>query len=63
MRKEAKSTKGLEIKKLNVIPNGKPAFVNPIKIGILLQEQKGVIVPSKAPMIFPFMPLYLLKIF
>ena len=39
---------GDDIKKLNVTPNGRPAVVNPIKIGIEEQEQKGVTVPSKA---------------
>ena len=57
-KNEAKSTKGEDIKKLNVIPIGNPALVNPINIGILEHEQNGVSVPSKAPKIFPLTPLY-----
>ena len=49
---EAKSTSGEEIKKEKVTPIGRPALVKPIKSGIEEQEQKGVIVPSKAPRIF-----------
>lgn len=53
---EAKSTKGEEIRKENVTPTGKPARVKPIKIGIDEQEQNGVMVPSKAPMILALIP-------
>src|SRR5665647_1482373 len=54
---DAKSTSGEDIRKEKVIPRGSPAELNPINIGILEQLQKGVIVPSKAPSIFPLMPL------
>ena len=47
-KSDAISTIGEDIKNENVIPKGKPALVNPIKIGILEQEQKGVTVPSSA---------------
>jgi hypothetical protein len=60
---EAKSTKGEEIKNENVTPIGNPAFVKPINIGIDEQEQKGVIVPNRAPTVFAPIPLNLLKIF
>ena len=60
---EAKSTSGEDIKNENVTPIGKPAFVNPMKIGIELHEQKGVTVPNNAPMIFAHTPLNLDKIF
>jgi len=60
---DAKSTKGDDIKKENVTPTGKPALVKPMKIGIDEQEQNGVTVPSKAPMIFPGKPLNLVNIF
>lgn len=50
------STKGEDIRNEKVTPNGRPAEVNPINIGILEQLQKGVIVPSKAPIILPFIP-------
>ena len=59
---EAKSTSGEDIKKEKVTPTGNPAFVNPIKIGIEEQEQNGVTVPSRAPIILAHMPLYLDKI-
>jgi hypothetical protein len=48
---DAKSTNGDDIKNENVTPTGKPAFVNPMKIGIDEQEQNGVTVPNKAPTI------------
>jgi hypothetical protein len=59
---EAKSTKGEDIKKENVTPTGKPAFVNPIKIGIDEHEQNGVTVPKSAPIEFAPTPLCLDKI-
>jgi hypothetical protein len=59
---DAKSTSGDDIKNENVTPTGNPAFVNPIKIGIDEQEQKGVTVPNKAPTKCPEMPLYLDKV-
>jgi hypothetical protein len=54
---DAKSTSGEDIRKEKVIPRGSPAEVKPINIGILEQLQNGVIVPSSAPRIFPFIPL------
>ena len=60
---DAKSTIGEEIRKEKVTPKGNPAEVNPIKIGILEQLQNGVIVPSSAPSIFPFIPFILPSIF
>ncbi len=51
-----KSTRGLEIKKLNVTPLDMPARVKPIKIGMEEHEQKGVTVPSRAPTAFAPMP-------
>ena len=54
---EAKSTNGDDIKNENVTPNGSPAEVKPINIGILEQLQKGVIVPNNAPKMFPLIPL------
>jgi hypothetical protein len=59
---DARSTNGDEIKNEKVTPIGRPADVNPIKIGMDEQEQKGVTVPSKAPRIFPGRPLTLLRI-
>jgi hypothetical protein len=56
MSSDAKSTRGEDIKKENVIPIGRPADVNPMKIGMLVQLQNGVIVPRRAPNMFPFMP-------
>jgi hypothetical protein len=53
---EAISTSGEDIKNEKVIPNGSPAFVKPIKIGIDEQEQKGVTVPRSAPNILPLKP-------
>lgn len=53
---EARSTSGDEIKNENVTPIGSPALVNPIKRGIDEQEQKGVIVPNKAPRILAVIP-------
>ena len=58
-----KSTIGEEIKKLKVTPNGSPAVVKPIKIGIEEQLQNGVIVPSNAPIILAPSPLNLPIIF
>jgi hypothetical protein len=60
---DAKSTIGEDIKKEKVTPKGKPADVKPIKIGMLEQLQKGVIVPSSAPSIFPLIPFILPRIF
>jgi len=54
---EAKSTSGEDIRNEKVTPTGKPACVNPMKIGIEEQEQKGVIVPRSAAMIFAPNPL------
>ena len=51
-----RSTIGDEIKNENVTPSGSPALVNPMKIGIEEQEQKGVTVPSKAPTMFAPIP-------
>ena len=56
--REPKSTKGEDMRKEKVMPNGSPAFVNPIKIGIEEQEQNGVTVPKRAAIIFPAIPLY-----
>ena len=42
--------------KEKVTPNGNPALVKPMKIGMDEQEQKGVTVPSRAPMMFAPMP-------
>ena len=53
---EAKSTRGEDIRNENVTPNGNPAEVKPINIGMLEQLQKGVIVPSSAPNRLPFIP-------
>ena len=44
-----RSTIGEEIRNENVTPSGRPALVNPMKIGIEEQEQNGVTVPSSAP--------------
>ena len=54
---EARSTSGDEIRKEKVIASGRPAAVNPMKIGIEEQEQKGVIVPSRAASIFAQRPV------
>ena len=51
-----RSTIGEEIRNENVTPKGKPALVNPMKIGIDEQLQNGVTVPSKAPNIFAQIP-------
>lgn len=61
--RDAKSTRGEDIKNEKVIPTGRPADVNPINIGMLEQLQKGVIVPSNAPIMFPFIPFILPSIF
>ena len=45
---EARSTRGEEIRKENVIASGSPAAVKPMNSGIDEQEQKGVNVPSSA---------------
>ena len=60
---DARSTSGEEIRNEKVIPIGRPADVNPIKIGILEQLQKGVIVPSSAPSMLPLIPFILPSIF
>lgn len=62
-KKDARSTKGDEIRNEKVIPIGSPAEVNPINSGILEHEQNGVIVPKSAPIIFPVTPLNLPKFF
>ncbi len=49
---DAMSTKGDEIRKENVTPNGSPAVVKPMNSGIEEQEQNGLTVPSSAPRIF-----------
>ena len=49
--------------KENVTPSGSPALVKPIKIGMDEQEQNGVTVPSKAPIIFAPIPWNLPMIF
>jgi hypothetical protein len=59
----AKSTSGEEIRNENVTPTGRPAFVKPMKRGMDEQEQKGVIVPIKAPKAFAHIPFTRLKIF
>jgi len=41
-------TIGDEIRKEKVTPNGTPASINPINNGTAEQEQKGVIIPTKA---------------
>ena len=46
--REPRSTIGEEIRKENVTPTGRPALVNPMKIGMEEQEQNGVTVPSSA---------------
>ncbi len=62
--REAKSIIGDDIKKEKVAPpKGSPADINPMNIGMLEQEQKGVTVPNRAPNIFPFNPLNLPMIF
>jgi hypothetical protein len=45
---DPRSTKGEEIKKEKVTPTGRPALENPINRGMEEQEQKGVMVPSRA---------------
>jgi len=60
---EAKSTRGEDIRNEKVTPNGSPADVKPINIGMLEQLQNGVIVPSSAPRILPLMPLIPPRIF
>jgi hypothetical protein len=60
---DAKSTSGEDIKNEKVTPSGSPALVKPIKIGIDEHEQKGVIVPSKAPRILAGTPFILPSIF
>jgi hypothetical protein len=60
---DARSTRGEEMRKENVTPIGNPALVKPMNNGIDEQEQNGVIVPSKAPNIFPQMPVNLPNIF
>lgn len=59
---EAKSTRGEEIRKENVVPIGSPALVNPMNRGIEEQEQKGVIVPSSVASIFAVIPEKFLNI-
>ena len=61
-KSDAISTIGEDIKNENVIPKGKPALVNPIKIGILEQEQKGVTVPKSAETVALEIPLNLVNI-
>ena len=61
--KEDSFISGELIKKAKVTPKGIPAPINPIKRGIDEQEQKGVTVPSSAPITFAQTPLNLLSIF
>lgn len=51
-----KSTIGEEIRKENVTPKGRPALVKPINSGMDEQEQNGVTVPKRAPMMFAHTP-------
>ena len=44
------------MRKLKVTPRGSPARVNPMKMGMDEQLQKGVTVPSSAPMMLPPIP-------
>ena len=60
---DAKSTNGDDIKNENVTPNGSPAEVKPINIGMLEQLQKGVMVPKSAPSILPLIPFIFPSIF
>ena len=60
---DAKSTRGEDIRNEKVTPNGRPAEVKPINIGILEQLQNGVIVPNNAPEILPLIPPILPRIF
>ena len=53
---EATSTSGEDNKKEKDTLTGKPEFVNPIKIGMEEQEQKGVTVPKRAPKVFAVNP-------
>lgn len=53
---EPKSTMGEEIKKEKVTPIGRPALVNPMKMGMEEQEQKGGTVPRKAAMMLAPIP-------
>jgi hypothetical protein len=50
------------MRKERFTPNGIPDSKKPIKIGIDEHEQKGVTVPSNAPIILPDTPLNLLRI-
>ena len=50
------------MRKEKVRPRGRPALVKPINRGMEEQEQKGVIVPSRAAMQFAFRPLNLPRI-
>lgn len=52
-----RSTIGLEMRKLNVTPRGSPARVKPMNMGMELQLQNGVTVPSRAPTMLPARPL------
>ncbi len=60
---EARSTSGEDMRNENVTPSGKPAFVNPIKIGMDEQEQNGVTVPNNAPNVFATIPLIKFALF
>jgi len=60
---DARSTRGEDIRNENVTPIGNPALVKPMNRGMDEQEQNGVIVPSKAPNIFPPIPLIFPRIF
>jgi hypothetical protein len=51
-----RSTIGDEIRNEKVTPSGRPALVNPMKIGIDEHEQKGVTVPRRAPTVFAAIP-------
>ena len=59
---EARSTNGDEIRNEKVTPTGNPARVKPINSGIEEQEQNGVMVPSKAPIILALIPVIRPKI-
>ena len=54
--KAPKSTSGDDIRNERVTPNGSPALVNPMKIGMDEQLQNGVTVPSSAPTTLAFSP-------
>ena len=53
---EARSTSGEEMRKEKVTASGSPELVKPMNNGIDEQEQKGVTVPSNAPVRFALKP-------